>query len=194
MEKAAVPPEFVEALMSLRDLDIRPEIHLTEVPAPTRIAPFALALTAEINRDPNPDPDPDFYLGDGRLVVLHDPAGQPAWNGTFRVITQLSARVEAEMADDPFLGEVTWAWLTDAFHQQYADYHSLSGTVTRVLSETFGGLELHSSAVEVELRASWTPVGYNLAPHAKAWFAAMSSLCGIAPVAEGVVDISSLHH
>ena len=52
--------------------------------------------------------------GTARLMLLHDPAGQDGWTGTFRVVVQVHADVEEEMAADPMLGEVGWSWLTDA--------------------------------------------------------------------------------
>ena len=47
-------------------------------------------------------------------MLLYDPAGQDGWTGTFRVVVQVHADVEEEMAADPLLGEVGWSWLTDA--------------------------------------------------------------------------------
>ncbi len=178
-----VPPrDFEQALLSLRGLRLRPELRLEEVPAPTRIAPFALALTAEVNATP----EPETLAGSGRFVVLYDPEGQDAWNGTFRVIVMGRAELERELGADPFLGEVGWAWLTDALEDEGADYHSLSGSVTRVLSESFGGLDLHDSEVEIEIRASWTPVGTDLAPHLRAWALMTCSAAGLPPVPENV--------
>src|SRR5699024_164061 len=72
--------------------------------------------------------------------------------------------MEPEFAADPMLGEVGWSWLTDALAAEEAPYHSLSGTLTRVLSETFGGLELRSGEVALEIRASWRPPPTDLAP------------------------------
>ena len=53
-------------------------------------------------------------LATGRLVLLHDPAGHEAWQGTFRVVTYVRAELEPEMASDPLLPGVGWAWLTEA--------------------------------------------------------------------------------
>lgn len=179
------PFEFEQALHSLRGHRLRPELRLQEVPAPSRIAPYALALTAEVN----PTTDPETMLGSGRFVVLHDPAGQEAWNGTFRVIVMGSAKLERELGADPFLGEVGWAWLTDALRDEGARYHSLSGSVTRVLSETFGGLELREFDVEIEIRASWTPATYDLSAHLRAWALMTCSAAGLPPVPENVASL-----
>lgn len=180
------PPDFEAALLSLRGHRMRPELHLEEVPAPTRIAPFALALTGEVNRTR----DPDDMLGSGRFVVLYDPAGQDAWDGEFRVIVMGRATLEPELGQDPLLGEVGWAWLTDALGECGAEHRSLSGTVTRVLSETFGGLELRSGEVEIEVRASWTPETTDLAPHLRSWALLLSQMSGLPPIPDNVSLLS----
>jgi hypothetical protein len=51
-------PEFARALDDLHRVRLRPEIRLTEVPAPQRIAPYAVALTADVV-DPH-DTDDDL--------------------------------------------------------------------------------------------------------------------------------------
>lgn len=183
---AQVPPAFEEALLSLRGHRQRPEVHLEEVPAPTRIAPYALALTAEVN----PTAEPETLLGSGRFVVLHDPEGQSAWNGTFRIIVMARARLEDELGADPLLGEVGWAWLTDALESAGAGYHSLSGTVTRVLSESFGGLVLRDQSVEIEVRASWSPNTTDLGPHLMAWTQLAASASGLEPLPDGVTALT----
>ncbi len=132
----SVPAEFVEALTSLKGSRARPEIHLTEIPPPTRIAPWALALTAEVN----PTSDPDDMLGHGRFVALHDPAGQDAWHGTFRVIIMAAAEIDPEMGMDPLLAEAGWTWLLDSLEESGSGFHHVSGTVTRTMSESFGGI------------------------------------------------------
>lgn len=180
-----IPPAFMEALESLRGHRFRREVRLEEIPAPTRIAPYALALNSEVN----PTGDPDEMLGHGRFVVLHDPEGQPAWHGTFRVIMMAKATVDPEMGVDPMFGEAGWSWLVDALGGAGAGYHHLSGTVTRVLSETFGGLLLESNATEMEVRASWSPNTTDLGPHLTAWVTMVEALAGLPPVAENVVAL-----
>lgn len=186
---APIPPDFEEALLSLRGHRTRPEVRLDEVPPPTRIAPFALALTGEVNTSP----EPETMLGSGRFVVLHDPQGQPAWHGTFRVVVLARATLEDELGGDPMLGEVGWAWLIDALADCGAGYHSLSGTVTRVLSESFGGLALHDRDVELEVRASWSPNTTDLGPHLTAWLALLGSATGLEPLPPGVTALSPRH-
>src|SRR5205085_91091 len=58
------PEEFLAAVRGLRAVRLRPEVVLEEVPAPQRIAPFALALSAEVVLDGE-------ELATGRFVLLH---------------------------------------------------------------------------------------------------------------------------
>ncbi|MGO1173678.1 MAG: DUF3000 domain-containing protein [Actinomycetaceae bacterium] len=185
----AIPADFERALLSLREPRLRREVHLEEVPAPARLAPFTAALTAEVTASPA-DLDPDAFLGHGRFVVLHDPDGQPAWGGTFRVVVLARAHLDEEMGADPLLGEVAWTWLLDALHSHGAGYRRLSGSVTRVLSESFGGLELVSGEVEVELRASWTPNTPELGPHLAAWAELAATAAGLEPLPAEVATLA----
>lgn len=181
------PEVFITALESLKGQSFRPEFHVLQIPGPTRIAPWAVALQAEINE--SVDQDPDFYRGDAKFVVLHDPAGQPAWDGTFRIVMHARAPMDSDMGDDPLLGEVAWSWLPEALHTAGASFHNLGGTVTRVFNETFGGLYLETSRVELELRASWTPNTEFLTEHLHAWTDAVSSLAGLGPADDTVAQL-----
>ena len=68
----------------------------------------------------------------------YDPDGQEGWTGSFRVVAQVHADVEEEMAADPLLGEVGWSWLTEALDLHAPGYCAPSGTVTRVITEGYG--------------------------------------------------------
>lgn len=116
----------------------------------------------------------------GRFVVLHDPGGQPGWNGDFRVVAQIRSHIDPEMGTDPLLAEALWGWADECLFQAGAGYHDLAGTVTRELSEAFGGLELKGSTLNVEIRASWTPSPPDLAPHLSAWTDLMTRTAGVA--------------
>ncbi len=66
------PEGFLDVVSRLRATTLRSEVTLEEVPAPQRIAPFALALSADVESDGD-------ELATGRFVLLHDPAGPEAW-------------------------------------------------------------------------------------------------------------------
>ncbi|PJE93944.1 DUF3000 domain-containing protein [Streptomyces carminius] len=144
------PRPFRQAVAALAEVRPRPEVRLGPLPAPRRLAPFAYALEAAVEVDGE-------ELADGRFVLLHDPAGQEAWQGTFRVVTLARAELEPEIAADPLLPEVTWAWLTGALQARRAAYAEPGGTVTRASSHSFGELAGQAPHSEIEIRASWTP-------------------------------------
>jgi len=184
-----VPAQFLAALDSLRNHRVRPEVHLTEVPAPARIAPYSVALSGELPAGPGGALDDHAELATGRFVALYDPAGQEAWDGTFRIVTLVRAHLDAELGNDPLLAEVAWTWLLDSLAAEGAPARALSGTVTRILSQSFGSLETHPDDVEVEIRASWSPPGSDLGPHIRAWGALLCTSAGMPPLPEGVTSL-----
>jgi len=177
------PPEpFTEALASLHSVRLRSEVVLDEAPAPQRLAPYAVAMTADIAVD-------DDELGTGRFVVLHDPDGHDSWDGTFRIVTFARATLEPDIATDPMVTEIGWAWLTDCLGEHQAPYRAPSGTVTREASQSFGSMADRPPTAALEVRASWTPDGTNLAPHLQAWADLLCTACGLPPVPPGVVSL-----
>jgi hypothetical protein len=182
-ELDAPPEEFQVALEQLRAARLRPEISCEEIPAPQRIAPYAAAMSADITVDGDD-------VGEGRLVLLHDPAGNEAWAGTFRCVAYARAQIDPEMITDPLLAAVGWTWLTEALQAHGADHIAPSGTVTKVASESFGGMSDEPASAELEIRASWTPVG-EVGPHAEAWGDLLCMAAGLPPVPAGVVIMPS---
>ncbi|MDQ1689106.1 MAG: hypothetical protein QOK42_2081 [Frankiaceae bacterium] len=178
------PAGFADAQAALRRARVRPEVLLGEAPAPQRLAPFSIALTAEVMVDGE-------ELATGRLVVLHDPDGQEAWHGVTRLVAYAKAECEPEMVADPLLPSVGWAWLTEALEARGAAAVALSGTVTRVASESFGGLADagRGATAELELRASWTPLGDDLDHHVEAWADLLCTAAGLPPVPQGVATL-----
>jgi hypothetical protein len=135
-----VPVIFAQAVRGLRSVRPRPEITLEEVSPPARLAPYAFAIFATVNREPPATSDESLEVASGRLILLHDPAGHEAWEGTLRLVTYVTAELDAEMATDPLLPEVGWSWLTDALDNHHAPYKAAAGTVTQTLSTRFGDL------------------------------------------------------
>jgi len=184
------PPEFRSAVAGLHSARLRPEIFCEEMPAPQRIAPYAAALSADLTVDGDD-------VGTGRLILLHDPDGNDAWGGgTFRLVAYTRAEVDADQAGDPMLGEVAWSWLTEALDAHDAAYTAASGSVTRVVTESFGGMADQDSTTQVEIRASWTPLtdetgSPDVRPHVEAWGELMCAAVGLPPVPEGVAVIPS---
>jgi len=190
-----VPASFAAALASLRARRLRPEVRLAEIPGPSRIAPFSAALEGEVLESRGgADPDADgAELATGRFVVLHDPAGQETWRGTFRVVTLVRATLEPDLAADPLLADVAWTWVTEVLdalpHDGGPGAVAAGGTVTRVLSQSFGALEGTPEGVDLEIRASWTPTSTDLGAHLGAWADLMVTAAGLPPLPEGVTAL-----
>lgn len=151
------------------------------MPAPQRIAPFAYAISGDVLVG-------DEELSTGRFILLHDPAGNDAWGGTFRCVTFARAEVEADMAADPVLPSVGWSWLTEALEAQGSEYAAASGSVTVVRSEGFGEMDADGSNAQIEVRASWTPLSEK-ASHTTAWTDLLCAIAGLPPLAPGVVPL-----
>lgn len=183
-----VPAEFRRALASLRATHLRPEVRLEEVPGPGRIAPFTVALAAEVTGSLADD-----ELASGRFVVLHDPAGQEAWDGTFRLVTLVRAKLEPDLGSDDLLAEVAWTWLDDALADAGAVPRATGGTVTRVLSRSFGALQDRPAQAEIEIRASWTAGDPDLGPHLQAWAGLLCQAAGLPPKPRAVTDLPPQH-
>ncbi|MFJ3956573.1 DUF3000 domain-containing protein [Arthrobacter sp. NPDC090010] len=186
---APLPSGFHRALSSLKAARCRSELHFEEIPAPARLAPFAVALGAEIPPEvlgAGQGGSDGVDLATGRFILLHDPAGSAIWRGDFRVVTFIRAQMDAEMGNDELLGGVAWTWLVEALQDHGAEYRAAGGTATRVLSDSFGTLAERGSTIDIELRASWTPADWQVRNHLEAWADMVCSFAGLPPLPEGV--------
>jgi hypothetical protein len=175
--RAAAPPAFAHAVKSLRDLRPLSHVRIGEAPAPSRVAPFSIALTAEVTDD-------DDELASGRFILLHDPAGQEAWQGTMRVVTFAQATLETELGEDPMLCDIGWSWLTEQLRP--CPHTARGGTVTRVLSASYDAMSSRPGTAEIEIRASWSPLGTDITDHFQAWSAMLCTIAGLPPLPDGV--------
>ena len=175
------PPAFETAVEQLKAAALRPEVVVDVMPAPQRIAPHAFALSGDVEVN-------DEELATGRFILLHDPAGNDAWGGTFRCVTFARADVEPEMAADPALQTVGWSWLTDALASHGAEHSAASGSVTVVTTEGFGEMADDGSDAQIEVRASWTPAS-DADGHVSAWSDLLCAIAGLPPLTPGVVPL-----
>lgn len=193
------PAVFRTAVAGLRAAAMRPEVFVEEMPAPQRIAPYATALSADVTITVD---GTESDAATGRLILLHDPEGNDAWGGgTFRLVAYVRAELDVELITDQMLGEVGWTWLTEALDAHGADYDAASGTVTRVATESFGGMSDEPGTAQIEIRASWTPVPVPTArpgadevdvrSHVEAWGELLCTAAGLPPVPDGVTVMPS---
>jgi Protein of unknown function (DUF3000) len=171
----------------VRGTAFRDDLVVREIPAPSGIAPEAIALAGDIR----PEADGvDSPYGTGRFILLHDPDEPAAWGGAWRIVCFAQAPLESEIGTDPLLADVAWSWLMDALDSRGAVRHSASGTATKTISKGFGSLADEGEGAQIELRASWSPSG-SLAPHVEAWAELVCMLGGLPPGSEGIVVLGT---
>ena len=167
--------------------EVRDDLTFEDLPAPRRLAPHAVAMAATAYRD-------GVEAGTGRLVLLHDPAGKEGWTGTFRLVVQVHADVEEEMAADPLLGEVGWSWLTEALDLNAPGYSAPSGTVTRVITEGYGTKSDEPPTTAFEPRASWCPADDEIDGSVAAWCDLLVAAAGLPTQPPGTLALNARAH
>lgn len=177
---ADAPEMFRNAVLSLSAVRPRSEMQLKPIPAPRSLAPWTYAWSVELC-------GAGYASATGRLVLLHDPDGQDGWDSTLRLVSFVRAELDAELADDPLLAAVSWSWLADALGSAGAEHTALGGTVTQTSSTRFGAIAGRERTNDIELRASWSPLGDSLTVHAEAFCELIAAAAGLPPV--GVVAL-----
>lgn len=186
----STPAAFTEAVESLHAAQLRSEITLGTIRPPQRLAPFSHAIGLEVELGHH-DADivPTDSEGDafGRLILLHDPGAEEAWEGAMRLVAYIQADLEDSVAGDPLLPDVAWEWLTESLELREATHTNLGGTVTSTSSVRFGEIGGPPRAYQLEMRASWTAEGLDLAPHVEAFSQVLALVAGLPP--EGVAEL-----
>lgn len=177
------PAPFARAVKATRSAAIRPELELGEISAPNGLAPFSIAMAADVRPVRH---GVDSVLGTGRFVLLYDPEEPEAWGGPFRVVCFAQAPLETDIGLDPFVAEVAWSWLTDSLAAREAQYGAASGTATKVLSTGFGELADQGDGAQLEIRASWSPAASAVGASVEAWSDLLCRLAGLPPTPEAV--------
>lgn len=106
-----------------------------------------------------------------------------------RIVSFAQAPLELEIGEDALLADVAWSWLMDALENRNAVFTAPAGTATKIISTGFGSLSQQGSGAQVELRASWTPVGDELSAHVSAWSELLCLLAGLPHENEDVASI-----
>ena len=180
------PDAFRRAVADLLSATWRPELRVEEIPAPQRIAPFSAAITADVLVAGD-------EVGSGRLVLLHDPAGNAAWQGTFRCVTFARADVDPEMVTDPLLARVGWSWLIDALAATGRSTSRRAAPSPRSPASPSAAWPRSRPAP----RSRCAPRGRRcsttdrLIPHLAAWAELLCTTAGLPPLPAGVVTMPS---
>jgi len=180
---ANVPTPFLNAVQSISSTVIRPEIRIEPMRAPTRLAPWAHAVGAEVRDEQGAE------LATGRLVLLYDPQGEEAWDGHFRLVAYASAEMDPAIGADPLLPAVGWSWLIEALQARGADYLAAGGTVTQTTSTRFGDLHGPKTTIAFEFRGSWTSKSEELQSHLLAFADLLAAAAGLPPEGVAVLPV-----
>lgn len=186
----AWPADFSAAVESMHAASLRPEITLGTIRPPQRPAPFSHAIGLEVAH-PDEEHVPVDSEGDafGRLILLHSPAAQEAWEGSMRLVAYIQADMDDAVASDPLLPDVACQWLNESFAEKDARYTNLGGTVTSTASVRFGEIGGPPRAYQLEMRASWTAEGTDLSHHVEAFANVLAHVAGLPP--EGVTQLGA---
>lgn len=179
------PAQFAAAALSLAEPSLRAELETSQIPAPDRIAPWALAFAAQA---PNPADTP-MNRGVGRVVFLHDPEQFDVWGSNMRVIAYGKSPLENDMGVEEDVAHYWWSELMRALNTHGATFINEAGTVTKMSSTGMGSLANDPNSSEVEIRASWSPTDDDLGPHFAAWQDIIASMAGFGMDGEGVTRL-----
>jgi hypothetical protein len=191
---SAEPVLFRDAVAAMNAATVRAEIELGPIRPPQRLAPYSYALGAEV-KHPDTAIPPERSGGSdggeafGRLILLYDPEGADAWDGTMRLVAYIQADLDPNEAVDPLLPEVAWSWLLEALEAHAEQVTALGGTVTATTSVRYGDISGPPRAHQLELRASWTALTAELGTHVEAFCQVLEHAAGLPPV--GVTDLGS---
>lgn len=188
--ETTTPATFNRAVESMHQARLRPEISLGSIRPPQRLAPYSHAIGLEVDRGADDaDSIPTDSSGDafGRLILLHDPGAEEAWDGPMRLVAYIQADMDSDVAGDPLLPDVAWEWLTEGMADSAARHTNLGGTVTSTASVRYGEIGGPPRAYQLEMRASWTAEDLELGPHVEAFAAVLANVAGLPP--EGVTQL-----
>ncbi|WP_408911763.1 DUF3000 domain-containing protein [Corynebacterium gottingense] len=191
-DTASLPADFSAAVESMHAAKLRPEITLGTIRPPQRPAPFSHAVGLEVDRSGDEagtvptDSEGDAF---GRLILLHSPDAEEAWEGSMRLVAYIQADMDDAVASDPLLPDVAWQWLNESLAEAGAGYTNLGGTVTSTASVRFGEIGGPPRAYQLEMRASWTAEGIDLSGHVEAFAKVLAHVAGLPP--EGVTALGA---
>ena len=166
---------FQGMLSGISEVESRDEIVLTQIPSPKGIAPEAIAISAEVAHETASD------HGVSRLVYCRDPEMPEGWNSELRIIGYAKSPIELEMAKDDYTAAMPWEWLKDCLIASGAQFVHEAGTTTTVISTGHGSLVAQPQHGELEIRASWAPLDFDLSTHLRGWIEMVALISGLPP-------------
>ncbi|MDG2497084.1 MAG: DUF3000 family protein [Aquiluna sp.] len=184
LDLTGITEPFASMLAEMNNVQVRKEISIVQIPSPKGIAPEAIAISAEIVHETASD------HGVSRLVFCRDPGMPEGWHSELRVIGYAKSPIELEMAKDDYSAALPWEWLKDTLQANRAGFAHAAGTTTTVISTGHGELISQPQHAELEIRASWAPLSFDLAAHLQGWLELLALISGLPPKETDVTRIS----
>ena len=181
--------EFISASQTLKFATMRDGLEVSQIASPQNLAASSIAFAANM-QDESAGVHGD--LGTGRFILLHEPQEQEQWGGSFRIICFVKSPLETDLGSEEMISDVSWDWLTEALTRHGAEYAHAAGTATRIISSGFGSLAGQSDHAELEMRASWSPIGSDISRHFEAWQDLVCIMSGLPSVAEQIGNLRSI--
>lgn len=183
--------DFQELTSPLRELvqemeidSIRSDLELEQIPSPKGLAPQSIAFSINVRHETK-----GADHGISRLVFAYDPEIPEGWHNELRVIGYAKSPIDLEMARDEYLAALPWEWLRDSLIRHGGRFSHDAGTSTTVISTGHGALVGQPQHAELEIRASWAPVGGDLQPHLTGWCEMVALISGLPPLEENVRNL-----
>lgn len=186
----ALPEDFRDAIDSMYEAQIRPELTISAIRPPQRPAPYSHAIGLEIVHDEGGNVCENSNDAFGRLILLYSPEPEEGWEGSMRLVAYIQADMDSEIAADPLLPDVAWQWLTESLENGPATFTNLGGTVTSTASIRFGEIGGPPRSHQLELRASWTAGGKDLSGHVTAFAKLLAQIAGLPPESVNALKIN----
>ena len=168
---------------------VHPQIEIGPIRPPQRLAPFSYAIGAEVRHPETAESSPSSE-GDafGRLILLHDPEGDEAWDGTMRLVAYIQADLDPSVAATRCCPRWRGAGSSMRWRRGRARHRARRHRHR----DQFGAVRRHRRpprAHQLELRASWTATTPELAAHVEAFCEVLAYAAGLPPA--GVTDLGS---
>lgn len=163
---------------------IRQELEVAQIPSPKGLAEECIALSVNVKHE-----NDSIDHAVSRLVFAYDSEIPEGWNSNIRVIGYAKSPIDLEMAKDEYLANLPWEWLREALVKNDAHFSHDAGTSTTILSTGHGALIGQPQHAELEIRASWSPVGESIQPHLIGWSEMVALLAGLPPNDEQIRSI-----
>lgn len=170
-----VSEPFTSFISPLRNLAVRAEFNIVQIPAPKGIAPESVAISIEVSHELSVD------HGVSRLVFCRDDTSPEGWHGPYRIIGYAKSAIELDMARDEYFEELPWQWLLESLRRVGAGLQHEAGTTTTVISTGHGNLVAQPQHAEVEIRASWSPSSGDARQHTLGWIETLALISGLNP-------------